>query len=165
MKEFKNESKMSVEPKVMSAEINDYLCRIHEAISEAKKSSYNIFAVFFEASETLSNKDFNTFTKKIDYEKSSINKMKKICEKGTVTNYVRLGKLPESWGTLYQITFLGDSDIDNFISDGSLNKNSTFSDVMRLRKSLKASKTKSKDGSASVGNNRLVLETTLQKMK
>lgn len=49
MKEFKNESKMSEEPKVMSAELNDYLCRIHEAISEAKKSSYNIFAVFLEA--------------------------------------------------------------------------------------------------------------------
>ncbi|ADD67071.1 hypothetical protein Dacet_0269 [Denitrovibrio acetiphilus DSM 12809] len=40
MPKLKNESKVSEEPKVMSAEINDYLCRIHEAISEARKSSY-----------------------------------------------------------------------------------------------------------------------------
>ncbi|XOB66236.1 hypothetical protein ACMC5R_05625 [Deferribacteres bacterium DY0037] len=149
---------MSEEPKVMSAEINDYLCRIHEAISEARKSSYNIFAVFLEAYENLSTKDFITFRKKIDYEKTSINKMKKICNNPTVLRYIGLGKLPESWGTLHQIALLNESDIDNFITNGSLNKNSTFKDVMKLRKPHKTPKTKSKDDSVSVSSSKLVLE-------
>jgi len=151
MKEFKNESKMSEEPKVMSTELNDYLCRIHEAISEARKSSYNIFAVFLEAYDNLITSEFDAFTKKVVLEKSSINKMIKICKNDTVTKYVRFGNLPESWSILYQITLLNDSDIDKFISDGSLNKNSTFKDVKDLRDSTKTN-------SASAGSKRYVLQ-------
>lgn len=142
---------MSEEPKVMSAELNDYLCRIHEAISEAKKSSYNIFAVFLEAHENLSNIEFNDFLDKVEYEKSSINKMKKICKNKTLVKYIGLGGLPESWGTLHQIAFLEESDIDNFISDGSLNKNSTFNEVIKLRDSTKTN-------SASAGSKRYILQ-------
>lgn len=77
--------------------------------------------------------------------------MKKICKNKTLVKYIGLGGLPESWGTLHQIAFLEESDIDNFISDGSLNKNSTFNEVIKLRDSTKTN-------SASAGSKRYILQ-------
>jgi len=109
-----------------------YINTVNELIVSIEKSAKNLFETFHSAYETLSNDDFeNKFIPAIDMDKSSINKMKKICQSDFIMN--NRDKLPTSWATLYVLVNIDEDELQQLIDSGELTTNTTKKQMLELR--------------------------------
>ena len=104
---------------------------MNNLIAETRQTAIRLFDVFNNAHNTLSSYHFEQFVNAIDLEKSTVNKMKKICSSRVVTT--NLNVLPSSWGTLYVIAGMNERVVQSLVEGNKFNKKTTRTEVYDIR--------------------------------
>lgn len=108
--------------------------KITDAVAGFRQSDRKVFEAFLYAFNSLTHNDFCAFKKCIDLEKTTIRKMSKVCENKAVMRNSE--QLPESWGTLYDISRFQDDYIEELIKCGKLNPDVTRAEVQHIHKEI-----------------------------
>jgi len=114
--------------------IKDHAESINAAIAQSKKANISIFEELKFAHDELKNPEYKKLRSLVNLEKNTLSKMEKIFEKELIMG--NLKKLPFSWGTLYEMTFIDDVVLKNAIDDKYINLSTTRKEVSEYRKSL-----------------------------
>ena len=117
----------------MKKSVQSYVSKFNDIHSQYRTNRDGMFKVVREALERLSDEDFQTFSKSVDADRSTINKIKKICMNSVVMR--NLDVLPASWGTLTAIARLDGKTIEDWISQGKLSRKTTLKEFKALRQS------------------------------
>jgi hypothetical protein len=111
--------------------VKNYVSKMNDAISGARNASVKMFDIFSEAHSKLTTLDFGKFTKEISLEKSTINKMRKICDHKVIRDNAH--KLPISWGTLYVLAGMEELVVQELLDSDDLSISSTKKEVVVLK--------------------------------
>jgi len=114
--------------------IKDHAESINAAIAQSKKANISIFEELKFAHDELKNPEYKKLRSLVNLEKNTLSKMEKIFEKELIMG--NLKKLPFSWGTLYEMSFIDDVALKNAIDDKYINLSTTRKEVSEYRKSL-----------------------------
>ena len=105
---------------------------INELIKNIEESSKSLFELFYEAYKNLTTDEFeNEFVPNLKMDKSSINKMKKICKSDFIMR--NRNKLPNSWANLYVLVTVDESEIQKLIDNGEITTETTKKKILELK--------------------------------
>ncbi len=104
---------------------------MNNAIELTRKAGSHLFDVFQKAHEQLSPYHFEQFVEAIEMEKSTINKLKKICSSAYVRSNLNI--LPSAWGTLYVIAAMDEVTVQSLIDENLLTNKTTRSELYEIR--------------------------------
>jgi hypothetical protein len=122
---------MKVE-KINKSNVSYYVEVVNELIKNIEESSKSLFELFYEAYKSLTTNEFeNEFVPNLKMDKSSINKMKKICKSDFIMR--NRDKLPNSWANLYVLVTVDESEIQKLIDNGELTTETTKKRILELR--------------------------------
>lgn len=122
---------MKVE-KINKSNVSYYVEVVNELIKNIEESSKSLFELFYEAYKSLTTNEFeNEFVPNLKMDKSSINKMKKICKSDFIMR--NRDKLPNSWANLYVLVTIDESEIQKLIDNGELTTETTKKRILELR--------------------------------
>jgi len=111
--------------------VKSLIAKMNEVIATIRKGKKRQFDIFTEAYSSLSPSEFEVFKTEINLDKSSINKMIRICSSAfTVSNF---DKLPTSWATLYVISGMNEDMVSTLISDEKITVKTTKEELLLLR--------------------------------
>ena len=114
--------------------VNEYVTEMNTAIASVKNSNKSMFEIFLEAQKCLSEKNRKQFKKDIHLERSTINKMTKICEKDAIVE--NLEKLPFAWSSLYVLANLDNDVIYKLVDENKITVSSTMKEIKDLKNQL-----------------------------
>jgi hypothetical protein len=122
---------MKVE-KINKSNVSYYVEVVNELIKNIEESSKSLFELFYEAYKSLTTDEFeNEFVPNLKMDKSSINKMKKICKSDFIMR--NRDKLPNSWANLYVLVTVDESEIQKLIDNGEITTETTKKKILELR--------------------------------
>ena len=122
---------MKVE-KINKSNVSCYVEVVNELIKNIEESSKILFEFFYEAYKSLTTDEFeNEFVPNLKMDKSSINKMKKICKSDFIMR--NRDKLPNSWANLYVLVTVDESEIQKLIDNGEITTETTKKKILELR--------------------------------
>ena len=122
-------------PKVFShvKSVDDFADRILDAWHRAVDGIIEVGMLCVHARETLDRKELNELMKKLHMSLPTFSKLAKIAEDPRITSQENRSKLPSSYGTLYEITQLSNSQFDKALKDGVITPTTERSTVLAMR--------------------------------
>ena len=122
-----------IEGKNYSTELtrDKFIRDMNSAIGETRRAAGRLFDVFRNAHQSLSPYHFEQFLDAIDLEKSTINKLKKICSSDYICSNLEV--LPSSWGTLYVIAGMDEVTVQELVDRNRLTNKTTRTEVFDIR--------------------------------
>lgn len=118
--------------KINKSNVSYYVEVVNELIKNIEESSKSLFELFYEAYKSLTTDEFeNEFVPNLKMDKSSINKMKKICKSDFIMR--NRDKLPNSWANLYVLVTVDESEIQKLIDNGEITTETTKKKILELR--------------------------------
>lgn len=103
-------------------------------VVKTTQNSYKSLLVLFRKVYEMGSDEYQEFKEGIDLERSTINKLDKICRKTVI--YDNIKSLPITWSVLYEIVKLEPEQILAAIEANKLTPRTTKKEVLELRASL-----------------------------
>ena len=126
-----SKSKTATLPIGPSVRVASNVSATNQVLGEVRSSRRKLFEVVKDAHTELSQKEFKEYRSLVDLDASTFNEIVKIIDNDTITKSV--DDLPISWGSLYALTSMDQSDLVNAIEDGSINRRSTLAEIRELK--------------------------------
>ena len=114
----------------MSKGLNYFITEINQSVNGIKKHHRRIFDLMLEAQTELSGDEYFQLRKKINVDRSSINKIEKITSNRVVMN--NLSILPVSWSSLHQLSLIEQNWLNQFIKN--VIKSGSEEEVLQMSK-------------------------------
>jgi len=117
---------------ISKADVSYYVNVVNDLIEEIDETSKSLFESFHSAYKNLTTNEFeNEFIPKIKMDRSSSNKMKKICKSDFIVRNRDL--LPKSWATLYVLVNIEESDLQKLVDVGLVTTDTTKKQMLEIR--------------------------------
>lgn len=115
--------------------VDDFANQILDAWHRAVDGIIEVGMLCVHARETLHRKDLKDLMKKLRMSDSTFSKLAKIAQDSRITAQKNRSMLPSSYGTLYEITLLSDSEFDTALKEGVITPTTERRTVHALRSS------------------------------
>jgi len=146
---------MSKEVENKNVMVQDYINSTNELVGSIKKYNKQLFDIVKQSYESLyddsvkmshdNNKGWRRYKDDVELDESTIRKIVKIVKNDTIMKFY--DQLPGSWGTLYDLTTMEESDLLESIKKGLIKPTSTKKQVKEVRDQYRGKESDSDDSS------------------
>lgn len=136
-------------------DVDVYVKTTNEIIGSVKKYNKKLFDIVKQSYESLyddsvkmshdNNKGWRRYKDDVELDESTIRKIVKIVKNDTIMRFY--DQLPGSWGTLYDLTTMEESDLRESIESGLITPTSTKKEVKKIRDQYRGKESDSDDSS------------------
>ena len=129
-----------VTPSIKQSVVTGYVNKTNSVIREIRKKHSKLFDIVREAYGALEGdrKALRSYTNQVEIEKSTLNKIYKICANNVVMSNIE--NLMISWASLYELTKFPQEKLAELIEDQVIVKSTTQKEVKEIYKEILATK-------------------------